>query len=389
MICISNRGFDNIDFNDVVSLEKERYIIPAELTKLLSVLEKNLYNEKRFPKYVIKHSSEILNCITEVESDAENYDISIIERLKYMKQAMSCRTLPKNDDAELESAICEIKERLTEMKDVLSYILSLEKMLETMGEIENNRLIGEYIVRDDEKLYFKVNSYSVNDYISAILGGEYIQIGNTVNAEWFGVPQERRRHIVLGIRKDLYQGKIELPQAPEKLVTTTVGQAIMDLAEYDVCFEREHPEMKYDENDEICEYAKMMRNGSTGVKNHITTKTTEVALERFKNIKPGGNFHDLKDDMKSTYSKPERTQNTIYLRLNPDEPSGTVVNVRKSMWIHPTLDRAITVREAARLQSFPDKFVFTGTKDSQFQQVGNAVPPLLAKGIAEQLLKYI
>ena len=93
--------------------------------------------------------------------------------------------------------------------------------------------------------------------------------------------------------------------------------------------------------------------------------------------------------MKSTYSKPERTQNTIYLRLEPDAPSGTVVNVRKSMWIHPTLDRGVTVREAARLQSFPDSFEFVGTKDSQFQQVGNAVPPLLAKGIAEKLLQYI
>ena len=93
--------------------------------------------------------------------------------------------------------------------------------------------------------------------------------------------------------------------------------------------------------------------------------------------------------MKSTYSKPDRTQKTIYLRLNPDEPSGTVVNVRKSMWIHPTLNRAISVREAARLQSFPDRFVFLGSKDSQYQQVGNAVPPLLAKAIAETLFSYL
>ena len=84
-----------------------------------------------------------------------------------------------------------------------------------------------------------------------------------------------------------------------------------------------------------------------------------------------------------------RTQNTIYLRLNYNEPSGTVVNVRKSMWIHPVLDRAISVREAARLQTFPDSFVFCGSKDKQYQQVGNAVPPIMAKAIAERLAETL
>lgn len=76
-------------------------------------------------------------------------------------------------------------------------------------------------------------------------------------------------------------------------------------------------------------------------------------------------------------------------RLNYDEPSGTVVNVRKSMWIHPTQDRAISVREAARLQTFPDSFVFCGSKDKQYQQVGNAVPPIMAKSIAEKLAQIL
>ena len=163
----------------------------------------------------------------------------------------------------------------------------------------------------------------------------------------------------------------------------------MDLATYEVGYDKEFEEVAYTDVEVLSDYAKQMREGSVSVKNHITTQTTETALERFKQIQPGKNFHSLSKEMKSTYSKPERTQNTIYLRLEPDAPSGTVVNVRKSMWIHPTLDRAVTVREAARLQSFPDSFEFVGTKDSQFQQVGNAVPPLLAKGIAEKLLQYI
>lgn len=59
------------------------------------------------------------------------------------------------------------------------------------------------------------------------------------------------------------------------------------------------------------------------------------------------------------------------------------------MWIHPTINRAVSIREAARLQTFPDSFVFCGTKDSQYQQVGNAVPPILAKAIAEHLASYL
>jgi len=59
------------------------------------------------------------------------------------------------------------------------------------------------------------------------------------------------------------------------------------------------------------------------------------------------------------------------------------------MWIHPTLDRAISVREAARLQTFPDSYIFCGSKDRQYQQVGNAVPPIMAKAIAEKLAKLL
>jgi DNA (cytosine-5)-methyltransferase 1 len=141
--------------------------------------------------------------------------------------------------------------------------------------------------------------------------------------------------------------------------------------------------------DDLSDLAKDLRNTKV-LRNHIITKTTDVALERFKALSQGENFHSLDDSLKmNTYTDISRTQNTIYLRLDYSQPSGTVVNVRKSMWVHPVKDRAVSVREAARLQTFPDSFVFVGTKDKQYQQVGNAVPPIMAKAIAKKLASQL
>ena len=111
-------------------------------------------------------------------------------------------------------------------------------------------------------------------------------------------------------------------------------------------------------------------------------------MERFKALKQGQNFHALDDSLKTnTYTDVSRTQNTIYLRLDYDQPSGTVVNVRKSMWVHPVLDRAVSIREAARLQTFPDSYEFMGSKESVRKQIGMAVPVQGAKIIFEAVLK--
>ena len=372
---VAEETFQNIDYGQIDNIKFEHFTIPEKLLHLLSVLNKKMGDKDRLAKFIEKNSEDIEKRITtllDLSTDAEvMLDESVIERLIVIRDAIA-----KND--------------IEKKADDVAYIVRLEKMISTIKEIKNNGLIGQFSVNKNGALIYKVNSYSVIDYVEAILGGEYAQVGDVVNAEWFGVPQDRKRYIVMGIRKDLYPNvKPELPTRPEKTRTVTVGEAIMDLANYTAEYDKNSLQIPYKQDDMISEYASMMRTGSTTVKNHITTKTTELAMERFKKIEQGKNFHSLSTEMKSTYAKPERTQNTIYLRLKPNEPSGTVVNVRKSMWIHPTLNRAVTVREAARLQSFPDEFEFVGTKDSQFQQVGNAVPPLLAKGIAEKLLQYI
>lgn len=374
-IVIAKNSFEGIDLENAEFDQLQENAIPNTLQQLLRVLLKNLNNEKRLTSYLDKHAKKIRKQITEYLSETHIDDslatINVNERLDQIRSALE-------------------ENSITSQIDNLKYIVEFHKLLSTISEIEQNGLIGTYSINEKNDLVFTTSSYSVIDYVKAILGGEYVQNSSTINAEWFGVPQERRRYIVFGIRKDLCpDDTVALPTAPENLHITTVGEAILDLQKYSVGYNPKYPSQEYATNDQPSEYAKQMRQNCNAVQNHITTNSTPIAIERFKQIKPGKNFHSLSHDMKSTYANPERTQNTIYLRLDPDAPSGTVVNVRKSMWIHPILDRAITVREAARLQSFPDYFEFVGSKDSQYQQVGNAVPPLLAKGIANSILQNL
>lgn len=373
-VVVSSRRFDGVDYDHIAEYDITGISLPVDLSHLLSVLNKNRNNARRLPNYLEKHGRKISNQIAEYIAALDGLNEAqhrIIECLRSIRDAVDA------------SAIDNCAEMLEE-------IVGLQKMISTIQEIKQNQLIGTYRTEGDN-LIFDVYSYSVIDYINAILDDEYEQGGCTVNAEWYGVPQERRRYIVMGIRRDQFsKEKLIMPAAPEKIPVFTVGDAILDLQPYDVCFEPTHNEITYKEDDMPKSlYAQEMRVGSNGVNNQIATKTTDVAMARFKVIEQGKNFHSLDKTLKNTYSKPERTQKTIYLRLDPNKPSGTVVNVRKSMWIHPFLDRAITVREAARLQSFPDSFIFEGPKDSQYQQVGNAVPPLLAKGIANTVLQNI
>lgn len=369
-LILSKEEYDGIDMENFPEEDLSTFTLSVKLHHLLSVLQKNIGNERRLPNFLKKNSKEIIRLIDDYTNDEGRFlNDRLLEISKSVEEGFPDKAL-----------------------DDLHYVVGLQKLIESITEIKDNGLIGQYEYSQEEGLCFKVNSYSVIDYVNAILGGQYIQKGGTVNAEWFGVPQERRRYIVIGIRRDIYEkagADIKLPEAPAELKINTVGDALDDLVAYEAGYEVSEGEHTYIEQENISPYALSMREGSDAVHNHITTKTTEKALGRFRKIKQGKNFHSLDIEDKDTYSKPERTQNTIYLRLDPKKPSGTVVNVRKSMWIHPNLDRAITVREAARLQSFPDTFEFVGSKDSQYQQVGNAVPPLLAKGIANILAEYL
>ena len=110
-------------------------------------------------------------------------------------------------------------------------------------------------------------------------------------------------------------------------------------------------------------------------------------IERYKYIGQGQNWKAIPEHLMQNYADKGRCHSGIYKRLMASQPSVVISNYRKSMLIHPYQDRGLSVREAARLQSFPDDFYFEGPISHIQQQIGNAVPPLLAKAVFEQIIK--
>lgn len=368
-LIISDYDYNGYDMLEILTkCSEEEYKISDELLQMLNVLYKNRNNRTRLTKYINKNSKAIIKKIEDNKSSLL-HNATILD---IVKNSIS-------------------KAELNDYFEELGCYIQFQKAFRLKKELDDNEIIYQ-LYRDEEskKVVAKVNSYTVYEYVNKILGDKYVCKSGVVNSLWFGVPQERKRFIMIGICKEkIGEREIDFPKE-ESEVIVTVGEAINDLKDYEAYDDvKDNITIPYKKDDEVSEYALKMRANAIGVSNHIIPKTRTKAKERFAALNEGENFHQLSSDLKNNYTDPSRTQNSIYLRLDSSKPSGTVVNVRKSMWVHPSINRAISVREAARLQSFPDEFVFKGTKDSQYQQVGNAVPPLMAEGIARCLLKNI
>lgn len=201
-----------------------------------------------------------------------------------------------------------------------------------------------------------------------------------LNASDYGVPQNRRRAVIIGKRGTV------APSLPKPLkTTTTIWDAISDLA---FLASGEGTETQEYLHSPESDYQKKLRGNTNILSNHVATKHSSLALERLAMIPPNAGREVLPEEhlTKSIYSG-------TWTRMRKDEISVTITTrfdtPSSGKFTHPYLHRAITVREAARIQSFPDNFVFTGNKSSQMKQVGNAVPPLLAKAIASAIMSDI
>ena len=223
-------------------------------------------------------------------------------------------------------------------------------------------------LRNKVKLCFENLGYTVNDAI--------------VVASDYGVPQHRNRFIMVGNRHGIL---FQFPEKQEKAYS--VIDAIGDLPEL-INGQMEDSLPYKCTAKEAGEYAKLMRKGSRTSKQNYVSRNADYVIERYKYIGQGQNWRVIPEELMTNYKDKNKCHSGIYKRLIADKPSVVISNYRKNMLIHPFQDRGLSVREAARLQSFPDRFIFKGSLMHIQQQIGNAVPPLLAKAVFEKILEY-
>ena len=219
----------------------------------------------------------------------------------------------------------------------------------------------------------------IEDCFRAIDGYDNIT-SSVLWASDYGVPQNRNRFFMVGNRLGIdfkfpekHSIKITVEEAIGDLPSLQNGE-MLEESDYTIPFEKASP------------YAQLMRKDSYKARQNFVSRNNDLVIKRYKYIGQGQNWRAIPDFLMQNYTDKGRCHSGIYKRLKADQPSVVISNYRKSMLIHPYEDRGISVTEAARLQSFPDTFIFEGPLSHIQQQIGNAVPPLLAKAVFKQIL---
>lgn len=279
---------------------------------------------------------------------------------------------------------------------VKSFFDQVEQISPKMFLIENVQGVGWTELTDemsnDPRLDISQdkNFRSVKKYFASVSRKLGYHVWNgLVNAVDYGVPQTRIRFVMFGVKQNLLTSEEDINLEPYlskyKSEPVSVSEAIGDLPVLENgtfwSLGDYHPSNKIFVN----KMRQFMPNGD--LHDHFTTKHADYVIERYKKIPQGGNWKSIRSDM-SNYSNPERTHSNIYRRLQESQPAHTISNYRKTMTIHPTQDRGLSMREACRLQSFPDWFRFQGTLNDKQQQLANAVPPILASALAKAIADF-
>jgi len=255
-----------------------------------------------------------------------------------------------------------------------------KSFVEIVGELRPKIFVMENVPGIVRLFGGKIKNEIIEDFSSL---GYRVEM-QLLSADSYGVPQQRKRVFFVGINSNNFDNteKFNFPTPTHGadsglLPVITCQDAISDLdfipddIALPECIEYQTPTQST--------YQKMMRLGSTTIYNHSITLHKQRTKEIIEMVPNGGNYKDLPKTLWQT-----RKVNIAWTRMNSQKPCFTI-DTGHNHHFHYRANRVPTVRESARIQSFPDTFTFIGIKTSQLRQVGNAVPPLLAESIAREI----
>ena len=216
----------------------------------------------------------------------------------------------------------------------------------------------------------------------------------------YGVPQLRYRFFLLGTLEDVplsFPAPTHFENGDSMLFGrpfVTTWEALGDLPEIGADWQDDSP-LSYATPTPTNDFQRYARRGSSQVLNHVVSATQDINLKRARHVHEGGNWKDIPAHLlPPRFFRCRMTDHsTTYARLRKDKPAFTITalfgNITAGAFTHPVANRALSIREGARLQSFPDTFHFSGPRNSQYRQIGNAVPPLLARAVSEHFLQIL
>lgn len=260
----------------------------------------------------------------------------------------------------------------------------------TEGEDPRNKLFFEFVkfvdlakpkaivIENVRGIVTSNNGYAKDRIYEIFEKRGYVVNHMILSASDYGVPQRRQRNFFVMIKGGK---RFDFEKLHKVDCEVTVEDAIGELYHHE---DNDSDAPFFLKEEPSSEYRKYLRAQDNAIPNHEVRYPAEKVQHRISFVPQGGNWRDVPEELWPTDRK--NRHSSAYKRLDVKQPSCTIdTGNNHSNYFHPLYNRIPTVREAARLQSFPDDFVFVGNRSEQYRQVGNAVPPLLAKAIAEEL----
>ncbi len=241
------------------------------------------------------------------------------------------------------------------------------------------------MIENVKQILTSKNGYAPK-HIEEFLGERGYEVSfKILNAADFGVPQKRERAIIVALRKEY--GKFNFDVLEKyKLPKVTVEEAISDIEEIEKEALKYEQGTVFDLGQAKSDYQRKMQSKVSKLHNHLIYYPTENVQRMITFVPEGGNWKYVPEEL---FKSQRSNRHSNYLRRLESNAQSVTIDTGHNVYFHPHFKRVPTIRESARIQSFPDDFIFIGNKGQQFRQVGNAVPPLLAKAVAMGIMEVI